>query len=130
MNTTVRLMRALLGTLAAALTLAACVGVRGFVPAPAEGPVTDAGQRLGFSSDSIARGHDVYAARCQRCHSLEPPQDRTVKEWEHILPRMARKARIDEAEMGDVRAYILAAREAATSTPDGTGGTPVPPASH
>lgn len=91
----------------------ACAAGGHFNPPPVAGPVAESGTSLGFSETLLASGRDVYATRCGSCHSLVPPQSRTREQWETILPRMSRKARLEPDEGAAVRAYILAAHRAA-----------------
>lgn len=70
----------------------------------------DAGAARGFSAADIERGRGVFVAKCAECHTLQPPAGRSEEEWGTILPRMARRARLDEDDARSVRAYILAAR--------------------
>jgi mono/diheme cytochrome c family protein len=86
-------------------------------PPPAEGPVTEAGLRLGFDEASIVRGREVLASRCGSCHSQIMPAQRSAARWEEVLPTMDHKSRLSASEAADVRAYILAAHEATAAPP-------------
>lgn len=77
---------------------------------PVTAATIDAGTARGFSAADIERGRGVFVAKCAECHTLQPPAGRSEEEWGTILPRMARRARLDEDDARSVRAYILAAR--------------------
>jgi hypothetical protein len=92
----------------------ACAAVVGCVAAGAPpavaGPVAEAAARLELPLDAVQRGHDLFVVKCVRCHSAPAPGAYSEEEWGRILPRMARRAKLDGAAESDVRAYVLAAR--------------------
>lgn len=57
----------------------------------------------------LERGRAIYVSsrKCARCHSPKPVYDFSPSAWrEDILPRMARKARLSQAEYSDALAYV------------------------
>ena len=97
--------------LGAALVTVSCAAVSlRSAPAPPVNPaLVERGRTLGFAEPSLARGREVFIARCAGCHALPDVQARDESEWERILPRMARKSRLTGEEAAAVRAYVLAA---------------------
>ncbi len=93
-----------------ALALAACAGgPRSWGQAPDLTPaLIERGSTRGFPEDSLRRGREVFVAKCAECHALPNPDGYTEREWERILPRMARRARLDDSEARAVRAFVLA----------------------
>ena len=53
-------------------------------------------------------GKAVYTNRCGRCHALKNTKAFTSKDWEIILPVMIPRARLNESEAQQVRAYVMA----------------------
>lgn len=54
----------------------------------------------------IAKGKDIFEAKCQSCHGLKTIDDYTTTQWGKILPRMAKKAKLDAANTEYVHTYI------------------------
>lgn len=61
-----------------------------------------------YSEDQMEEGKTIFVGNCGKCHDLKEPETRTVEKWERILPRMSKKANLDDAQSGKVRAYVLA----------------------
>ena len=60
----------------------------------------------------LERGFSIHQAKCAKCHSFENPADYTTNELsQEIIPKMARKAKLDVADEKAVLAYLLAARK-------------------
>lgn len=56
----------------------------------------------------VEAGHQVYNAKCGRCHALKEPSHYTAERWVPILQSMAPKARLSEEETANVLAYVQA----------------------
>lgn len=56
----------------------------------------------------IEAGHQVYTAKCGRCHALKEPSHYTAERWVPILQSMAPKAKLSEEETANVLAYVQA----------------------
>jgi hypothetical protein len=67
---------------------------------------------LGFNPDSLPQGREIFVTQCARCHASPEVHGYSVPQWERILPRMSRRAKLDADQESAVRAYVLAAREA------------------
>lgn len=65
-----------------------------------------------YSEAELEEGKLVWQSSCAKCHKLHTPESRNVDKWERILPRMAKRSKLDDVAAGKVRAYVLAhARE-------------------
>lgn len=95
------------------LLIAGCTGVSLEQAAPCiTAAAVDAGTARGYSAVELERGREVFVGKCGECHTLQAPGGRTEQEWREILPRMARRARLDAGDARRVEAYLLAARDA------------------
>ena len=65
-------------------------------------------------TELITQGKTVYINRCGRCHGLKPVGKFTETEWMEILKFMIPKARLNDVEGDQVRAYV---REFAKKSP-------------
>lgn len=61
-----------------------------------------------YTEAQMDEGKVVWQASCIKCHKLYEPESHSVKSWEKILPRMFKRAKLDNKQAGTVRAYILA----------------------
>jgi cytochrome c5 len=98
------------GLLVVILTALGCASVKD-IPA-VDGPVAAAAESSGASIASVSHGHDLYVHNCNRCHPYKLPASRSKEEWAGILPRMTKRAGLNELEAADVRAFVFAARDA------------------
>ena len=62
--------------------------------------------------EQLARGRATMGARCAECHGLAAPTAEPAHEWPGIMKRMAKKAKLEDAQREDILRYVLAAREA------------------
>ncbi len=72
-------------------------------PAPAKTPDVAVA-----ASNDLAEGKGLYENNCAKCHSLYKPSDYTAEEWNPILERMKKKAKIDDATTAKIYAYLTA----------------------
>lgn len=61
-----------------------------------------------YTEAQMEEGKTIFESKCNKCHGLKEPEHITVNKWERVLPRMSDKAKLDEAQSGKVRAYVLA----------------------
>lgn len=61
----------------------------------------------GSSAEDIAAGKVLFEERCGRCHRLYEPKEFTKEDWGPILKSMQPKAKLSDAEIGQVEAYIV-----------------------
>lgn len=78
-------------------------------PATSSAPTnstTPANSTAGANAATIEAGHQVYNAKCGRCHGLKDPAHYTAERWVPILKSMAPKAHLSEEETAQVAAYV------------------------
>ena len=68
----------------------------------------EAAREPSSKEEMMMMGKAVYTNRCGRCHALKNTKAFTAKDWEIILPVMIPKARLNESEAQQVRAYVMA----------------------
>jgi cytochrome c5 len=68
--------------------------------AKARGVVTDTAQ--------LERGRMIYTTRCNTCHSLHDPTEKTVAQWPGVVAIMGPRAYLPEAQRADVLAFLQA----------------------
>ena len=66
----------------------------------------------GTTLDNLTQGYSIYSDKCSDCHGTKKPDSYTVDEWNSILPKMGRKAKLDSTQYKLVFRYILTRREA------------------
>jgi hypothetical protein len=66
----------------------------------------------GTTLNDLTRGYAIFDDKCTDCHSLEKPQNFSVDEWNVLMRKMGRKAKLDSNEYKLVFHYILTKREA------------------
>lgn len=77
------------------------------------GPVTEAALAAAGghpSAKAVAHGRELFAAQCGECHGHPDVTALTEAEWRRVVPRMAGKADLSEADGQDVLDFVLAAR--------------------
>lgn len=60
-----------------------------------------------YTEAQMAEGKTLFEADCAKCHRLHQPEEHDIAKWENVLPRMTKRAKMDDAQAGMVRAYIL-----------------------
>jgi hypothetical protein len=83
------------------LALAACGG----------GPKLTVAAAPAAADPSLARGHDVFEAKCKRCHGYPDPGAVSEAEWPGVMTTMGAKAGLADDDTKAVLAYILASRK-------------------
>ena len=66
----------------------------------------------GVTLDNLNEGYSIYDDKCTDCHRNKRPQDFTEYEWNVIMHKMGRKAKLDSNQYNLVLHYILTKREA------------------
>ena len=61
-----------------------------------------------YTEAQMEEGKVIWQGNCNKCHKLYEPESHSVKSWEKILPRMVKRAKLDDKQAGMVRAYLLA----------------------
>ena len=94
---------------AVVLLLASCGGWR-------PEPVPGGRARSAGEAAVLRRGHDLHLAKCAKCHGYVDPRRFGEAAWQHrIMPAMALKAELGQADADAVLAYLLAVRAAPAS---------------
>jgi|ERR1043165_3525593 mono/diheme cytochrome c family protein len=102
----------LIATGVALICCAELFGCASFSPPPVEGPVAMAAGKRGLSETRIAHGRELYVTACVECHRPVRPDSFSEENWDDILPKMVKRAKLDAAAHEDVRAYVFSARDA------------------
>lgn len=64
----------------------------------------------GATVASLSEGKTLMENNCAKCHHLVKPKSRTEEEWNHIVPIMAKKAKLSSEEETKVLQYILTSK--------------------
>ncbi len=54
----------------------------------------------------LAEGKNLYENSCARCHKLYEPTKFSKEDWQPILIRMQKKAKLDDVKMASITNYI------------------------
>lgn len=65
----------------------------------------------GTTMNDLARGHDVFVARCSSCHGLPRPDAKSPDEWNGVLDEMAARAKLSSEDRQLVNRYLSAASQ-------------------
>jgi mono/diheme cytochrome c family protein len=57
-------------------------------------------------TSNIARGYDLFARNCNKCHGLKNPANFTIEQWNSILPKMAKRTKLTPDEVELVHTYV------------------------
>ena len=61
-----------------------------------------------YSATQLEQGKTIWQNSCHKCHKLYEPASHSVSKWNSVLPRMTKRAHLDDADAGMVRAYLIA----------------------
>ena len=61
---------------------------------------------VSYPTAEIEQGHGLYDAKCQKCHKLKTIDNYTTEQWAEILPRMVKKAKMEDAETALVQEFV------------------------
>lgn len=73
---------------------------------PKTAEVTEKAETLTFPNETVSTGFALYGEKCTRCHKAKTVKDFTREEWNSILPRMAKKAKLEGEEETTIDTYI------------------------
>lgn len=64
---------------------------------------------IAFPGQAFAQhtGVEIWSAVCGRCHTVQPPERYTPKDWTSIVGHMTVNARLTDAESAAVLAFLL-----------------------
>lgn len=60
-----------------------------------------------YSAADLAEGKLILETNCVKCHKVFPAESRNIPAWEHILPGMIGRTKLNEAQASKLRAYVL-----------------------
>ncbi len=89
---------------AAVLLLASC-GTKKAPATPTAPAVTETAKTKELTPE-LAAGKSLYENSCAKCHKLYEPTKFTKEEWQPILVRMQKKAKLDDTNMASITNYI------------------------
>ncbi len=61
----------------------------------------------GYTMGELNEGKTVYLENCNKCHRYKAPQSRDEAKWDKIIPTMAKKAKLDDAQQKLVLEYVV-----------------------
>ncbi|MEO9257109.1 MAG: hypothetical protein ABI207_01935 [Crocinitomicaceae bacterium] len=64
----------------------------------------------GATVASLAEGKTLMENNCAKCHHLMKPKSQTEEQWNHIVPIMAKKAKLNSEDEAKVLQYILTSK--------------------
>lgn len=70
----------------------------------------------GTTLNNLEQGYSIFEDKCTHCHRAKRPQDFALNEWNVIMRKMGRKAKLDSDQYRLVFHYILTKREAILGT--------------
>ena len=90
-------MKFLMIMFAAGVTLTACSPKTATVESTVE---------MNFPNEAVASGYELYTNKCGRCHKLKTVDNYSREDWNDILPRMAKKAKLEGEQEQTIDTYI------------------------
>ena len=60
-----------------------------------------------YTEAQRAAGKTLFEGSCAECHDLPVPGEYTIAQWDGILPKMFRKAKLSYDDAGLVKAYLV-----------------------
>ena len=57
---------------------------------------------------TVEAGHTIFTTKCTRCHKEKPIQKWTYEKLRPTLAVMVKRAKLDQAEIGQLTAYVHA----------------------
>lgn len=72
-----------------------------------------------FSVKYLQRGYDIHQAKCAKCHFYQDPAKHSVSELrDEIMPSMAKKSKLSDADGQAVLDYLIVARSNGPQVPE------------
>jgi len=56
--------------------------------------------------DTLKRGRELYINKCGSCHNLYLPSKYTKQEWQQIMDKMQKPAKIDNSQKELIKKYL------------------------
>ncbi len=83
--------------------LVAVVGIFIFSCSPKVAVVSEVAKPL---TPELAEAKLIYENNCAKCHKLYQPESRTAEQWQPILLKMQKKAKISDADREKIYSYV------------------------
>lgn len=93
-----------------AFVLQGCMSTDEMAP-PVHAEMVRVAERRGYEHAALNRGRAIYLTDCSKCHSIEPIDRYSERKWKELGPDMADESKLTKAELDDLMAYLLSARE-------------------
>lgn len=61
----------------------------------------------GYTMSDLEQGKAIYESHCNKCHKYKVPESRDEAKWDHIIPEMAKKAKLDSTQESLVLKYVV-----------------------
>jgi hypothetical protein len=87
--------------------LAACTAYKPAIPLQSDADRAAKGLFPGITLTDLEQGKSIFEKSCKKCHSLKRPFTRSGEKVEAVLPKMAKKAKLDSKQEDLVRKYLL-----------------------
>jgi cytochrome c5 len=94
-----------------AVLLAGC-GINERIAPPVSSATLAAASRRHIAPDALETGRRIYMVRCTECHSMRPVGEYSGGEWRPVVAKMARKAKLDDAQKQTLLDYLTATSDA------------------
>ena len=82
------------------LILAACT-TKLYVPSD-----VNAGKRVPATLAELQQGHDLFSAKCGKCHGYKKPGSHSPEQWTKVLQKMGPKAKLTNEQTSLVFKYL------------------------
>ena len=61
----------------------------------------------GYTMSDLDQGKAIYVSHCNKCHRYKVPESRDETKWDNIIPKMAKKAKLDSEQESLVLKYVV-----------------------
>ena len=84
----------------------ACSAVKLLEPGQAD---ADRGAKTfpGYTLNDLNLGKQIYVDHCNKCHRYKAPETRNETKWDKVIPKMAKKAKLDSTQQSLVLKYVV-----------------------
>jgi cytochrome c5 len=86
--------------------VSACTATRLVTPTQTDAE-RGAQQFPGYTLTELEQGKAIYQSHCNKCHRYKAPESRDEEKWNHIIPVMAKKAKLDSNQESLVLKYVV-----------------------
>jgi len=96
------------------ILLVACASYKPMAPSQSDADRA-AKTNPGITLAELEQGKAIFETHCHKCHSLKRPFNHSGDEIEAVLPKMAKRAKLDSQQEKLVLNYLLTMTSAPTS---------------